>query len=395
MLSRDKTLALAGWLSEHHSLWSARPFYNTEPTWLAEYPALYRQLLQAPASQIQQARQNPEYHLQWLSEVLPSLHTLMPLLALPQAPQRDNSRFNPHFSNGIPGRKWQQIQAFMQSIPADSQVLDWCCGKGHLLRSLCYCKQCRGSGLEWQAELSSAGNTLAQKWQLDCNIKTGDALAPASAEYLKPDVHVIALHACGDLHTHLLDLLARHPVAAISLAPCCYHLTRAGDYPWRSRLLQSLDWRPDLHDLRLCVEESVTAPGQQLQQQHILQSWRLGFNALYSALYGKQAPLPEPRLNMTIIKQGFRDFCHTRAQDSDITLPGQVDFTYWQQQGELIQERVQRLELARHLARRAMETLLNADKTHYLQDLGMHADLYEFCPRPLSPRNMLIQGIYT
>lgn len=395
MLSSAKTLALANWLTEHRSLWSERPFYHPAPAWQMEYPALYRQLMQASAAQIQLARQNPEYHLQWLSESLPSLYTLMPLLVLPKAPTTEAKRLNPHFSNGIPGRKWQQIQTFMGCIASGSILLDWCCGKGHLLRSLCYCKQCSGGGLEWQQPLVDAGNQLAQKWQLPCTIEQGDALHQRAASLLTPATHVIALHACGDLHTHLLDLIAQHRVAAISIAPCCYHLTSANHYHWRSRVLNTQAWQPNQHDLRLCVEESVTAPQQQLQQQEILQAWRLGFNALYNELNGTQTPQPEPRLNMTIIKQGFRSFCHTRARDLAMSLPAQLDFAHWQQQGEILQERVQRLELARHLARRAMETLINADKTHYLQDLGMRANLYQFCERALSPRNMLIQGKYT
>lgn len=395
MFSADRTLQIADWLSRHQSLWQARPFYESEPRWAAQYPHLYNTLLTASDADIQHARVNPDFHLQWLSQYLPSLGELIPLLHLPPAADYGHGSGSPHFPVGIPGRKWAQIQAFMRSIKPGSELLDWCCGKGHLLRSLCHCKNCRGEGLEWQAPLANDGNALARKWQLDCHIHNGDALHEDTAGLLKANSHVIALHACGDLHTHLLDLIAQHKVAAISLAPCCYHLSKHSHYVWRSKTLQHLPWQADIHTLRLCVEESVTAPRQQLIAQAQLQAWRLGFNALYEAQTGTPPPQPEPRLNMTIIKQGFVDFCHTRAQDSGITLPANLNFDHWQAQGEALQHRVQRLELARHLARRAMEILINADKTHYLQDQGMRAGLYQFCARQLSPRNMLIQGTHT
>ena len=51
-----------------------------------------------------------------------------------------------------------------------------------------------------------------------------------------------------------------------------------------------------------------------------------------------------------------------------------------------------RIELVRHVFRRALEIWLVLDRGLYLQQAGYDVSLSEFCEKQLTPRNVLIQA---
>ena len=53
---------------------------------------------------------------------------------------------------------------------------------------------------------------------------------------------------------------------------------------------------------------------------------------------------------------------------------------------------VARMELVRHLFRRPLELWLVLDRALFLQEQGYRVELSEFCPRHLTPRNILIHA---
>ena len=50
------------------------------------------------------------------------------------------------------------------------------------------------------------------------------------------------------------------------------------------------------------------------------------------------------------------------------------------------------MELVRHLFRRPLELWLVLDRALFLQEQGYRVELREFCPRHLTPRNILIHA---
>lgn len=63
----------------------------------------------------------------------------------------------------IPGRKWQQIQAFCQQLPSAHAAVEWCAGKGHLGRAYSWRHQANVTSLEYQGALCEQGQALAKK----------------------------------------------------------------------------------------------------------------------------------------------------------------------------------------------------------------------------------------
>ncbi len=48
-------------------------------------------------------------------------------------------------------------------------------------------------------------------------------MATSSAQYLDHDKSVVALHACGELHVHLLRQASQQGCRHLAVAPCCYN----------------------------------------------------------------------------------------------------------------------------------------------------------------------------
>ncbi|MFP3541016.1 SAM-dependent methyltransferase, partial [Pseudomonas sp. SIMBA_044] len=65
----------------------------------------------------------------------------------------------------VPGRKWQQIEAFASRLSfaaAPKHWLDWCSGKGHLGRRLLHTGQ-QLTCLEYDPALVASGQALSQR----------------------------------------------------------------------------------------------------------------------------------------------------------------------------------------------------------------------------------------
>ncbi|MEC8139802.1 MAG: methyltransferase, partial [Pseudomonadota bacterium] len=54
----------------------------------------------------------------------------------------------------------------------------------------------------------------------------------------------------------------------------------------------------------------------------------------------------------------------------------------------------ERVELVRHVFRRAIEVWLVLDRALYLQQQGYQVTVSTFCEKQLTPRNILIQANY-
>lgn len=294
----------------------------------------------------------------------------------------------------MPGRKRLQAGAFAASvIPLNRPVLDWCCGKGHLSRTLA--RQCAEpvEGFEWDPALVADGNRLARQFAdavtLHCqDVMAEDLLWPAGR-------HGVALHACGDLHRQLVRRGSAAGAPRLSLSPCCYHLTSLSDY-------QPLSAQANTHpqalrltrnDLRLAVQETVTAPARVRAQTSLISQWRLGFDALQRYLRGCDEYLPVPSHPARLVNEGFEAFCRWAAGKKQLELPARVDWDHWLDAGRQRFRQVRRHELLRHLFRRPLELWLVLDYAVFLEEQGYRVRLGTFCDRLLTPRNLLLDAV--
>jgi len=373
----DRLTAL---LAEWYPVWSVEPFQFLQPPWASFLPQLtggFRSGAAALAGWL------PVEQLTELIE-LPR----MPAVAVPP-PDR--------LAHRVSGRKWRQIVAFAARVhiaPGQS-VVEWCAGKGHLARTLALSHCTPVTGLESDARLCREGQALAERQGVSLRLEEQDVLAPDVLRWLHPATHVVALHACGDLHLRLVDLAAQTG-CAISLAPCCYQRTMHEWYQPLSETGRELAGRHALvltrQDLALAVQETVTAPCHTQRQRRRAKAWRLGFDLLQRELRGVDEYLQVPSLRYGDLPADYQGFCRWAATEKGLALTPSIDWKAGERAGWMRLEEVERLEQVRHLFRRPLEVWLALDRARRLEEAGMRVDLGLFCDREVTPRNLLLRA---
>ena len=380
----------------HRELWQPAPFTEPAPAWARKWPVLAERVANFSDNDCEQLDDDPGKLARMAARELPSLEAFDDLTrvpALPGDPAQPNTLPETRATD-MPGRKRLQSGAFASAIrPLAHEVLDWCCGKGHLARTLAPLCDGKVAGFEWNRALVEDGNRLAAKFGDLVTLHCQDVMAEGLA--MPRAAHGVALHACGDLHRRLMRRAADDGLPRLSFSPCCYHLTETPDYRPLSQRAGSCHNALELtrNDLRLAVQETVTAPERVRQQTRQISCWRLGFDGLQRQLRGVDAYLPVPSHPPGLVNGDFAGFCHWAAGKKSLDLPVATDFGHWQAHGEQRWQEVRRHELVRHLFRRPLELWLVLDYALFLEEHGYKVRLGTFCERQLTPRNLLIDAV--
>ncbi|NPU91104.1 MAG: methyltransferase [Gammaproteobacteria bacterium] len=391
MYLRDHFAELTRQLKNYASFWRPFPFHEPRPPWTEAHPDLVRQLLALPDADLHRLATIPEELTAFLTPHLPFASDLAQLCQLPQFTQQAVPLISPRLLAGIPGRKWQQIEAFVAALPpAPMPILEWCAGKSHLGFVLQHCSGQPVTALEWNAALVGQANARAQQWRCDLHSHTMNVLTPEVDAFIHPDQRIVALHACGDLHVKLLQLAARKGVQQVQLAPCCYQKTADAQYQPLSQTARQQPLPLSKQELHLAVTETVTAGEYQQRQRLRLQAMRLGFDCLQRDVRGQDEFLPVPSLPGEWARTDFKTFCEHCAQLKSLTLPDQVNWAHYEQRGQQRLREVSALDLVRFLFRRPLEIWLALDRALFLQEQGYQVEIGTFCRRSATPRNILI-----
>ncbi|PCK30786.1 methyltransferase [Pseudoalteromonas piscicida] len=352
------------------------------------------QLQQLSDSAVCALDNDPQAHRDFFKGVIPELEELHALCALPRIQgHRDELPF--WLSNGIKGRKLEQLQDFVAAInETKASVLEWCAGKGHLGRMLAYHGAPEVNSIELQADLCRQGEESAKRQDLNLHFHCADVLKDDIHHHFVENRHGIALHACGELHRVFMRQAVENGMKKLSLSPCCYHLFTPPLYEAMSEEAQSSPLNLSHHDMKLALQETVTAPGRVAEIRKKEVSWRLGFDALRRELQGDNHYLSVPSVNKAIFSGAFSEFCDWAAAQKQLTLPVNIDFDKYERIGRERKQVTDRIELVRHLFRRAIEIWLVLDRVLYLQAAGYDVSLSTFCEKSLTPRNILIQADY-
>jgi hypothetical protein len=208
----------------------------------------------------------------------------------------------------------------------------------------------------------------------------------------KSDHSHIALHACGQLHISLLEQASAAKARHIALSPCCYHKITSPFYQPLSRKAHesALTVRPE--DLKLAMEETVTAGNRVQQQRRTELEWRLGFDELQRHITDSDHYQALPSIKKSLLNNGFEAFCQWGCDYQQLTLTEEMDLSAFLQRGQQRYIEVLRNDLVRHLFRRPLEIWLVLDRAIYLEEQGYQVRLYEFCERSTTPRNILIDA---
>lgn len=388
-------LALSELLRTHQDWWRPRAFFHPLLSWEPLYPQLAARLRQLPVIESERIAADNNLLRNFFGTTAGPLQaaamTIADLCVIDELPLR--AMGDVVEARDVPGRKWQQILAFTAALPDTTlPATEWCAGKAHLARHYARLGGAAVVALEYQRALVDAGNAISRRESLPVLSHCVDVLQPAANDFLRGERLVLALHACGQLHLQLLHGCAAQRPRAIALAPCCYQLQDAEFYAPLSRVAQAIELPLHRLDLHTAVQESVTSPQRVLKQRRQLQAWRLGFDVLQRDVRGVDEYLHTPSQPLSILHNGFQQFCIAMAQHGDFLLSATTDFPRYETLGQQRLIEVTALDLPRMLFRRALELWLVLDRALYLQESGYRVRIGTFCERVLTPRNLLIQA---
>ena len=384
--------ALDAFLIEHQALWKPRPFTHLSLAWEASYPELALWLRGRSLEDAENAHNQPA-DLADAPEPFASLAALSAeLSAVGELPGQTLEAAGHRLNVDVPGRKWQQIEAFARRLSFASQPthwLDWCSGKGHLGRRLLGAGQ-QLTCVEYDPLLVASGQALSQRHHLHALHVEQDVLATNASAVLSANHTPVALHACGDLHVRLMQLASATGCQQMAVAPCCYNRISGSECQALSHagLLSLLQL--SLEDLALPMSETVTAGARVRRQRDASMARRLAFDLLQRQVRGVDEYLPTPSLPSAWLDKPFADYCRDLADLKELSTVGTPDWAALEAAGWQRLAEVRNLELLRGLFRRPLELWLNLDRALFLAEQGYVVRLGTFCESALTPRNFLL-----
>jgi len=384
--------ALDTFLTAHQALWKPRPFTHLQLPWEASRPELASWLRGRSLEDAENAHNNPAELLS-APEPFASLAALsLELSAVGELPAHSLEAAGHRLNVDVPGRKWEQIEAFASRLSFASQPkhwLDWCSGKGHLGRRLLGAGQ-QLTCLEYDPSLVASGQALSERHHLHALHVEQDVLAADTALLLNTEHTPVALHACGDLHVQLMQLASAAGCRQLAIAPCCYNRISRTEYQPLSSAGSRSALQLSLEDLSLPMSETVTAGARVRRQRDTSMARRLAFDLLQRQVRGIDEYLPTPSLPSAWLEKPFADFCCDLAALKELSTIGEQDWPALEAAGWQRLAEVRNLELLRGLFRRPLELWLNLDRALFLTEQGYVVRLGTFCEAPLTPRNFLL-----
>lgn len=384
--------ALDTFLTAHQALWKPRPFTHLQLPWEASYPELASWLRGRSLEDAENAHNQPAELLD-APEPFASLAALsLELSAVGELPAHSLEAAGHRLNVDVPGRKWQQIEAFASRLSFAAQPkhwLDWCSGKGHLGRRLLGTGQ-QLTCLEYDSALVASGQALSQRHHLHALHVEQDVLAANTASLLHAEHTPVALHACGDLHVRLMQLASAAGCRQLAIAPCCYNRISRTEYQALSSAVSCSALQLSLEDLSLPMSETVTAGARVRRQRDTSMARRLAFDLLQRQVRGVDEYLPTPSLPSAWLDKPFADYCRDLAALKELSTVGAPDWVALEAAGWQRLAEVRNLELLRGLFRRPLELWLNLDRALFLTEQGYVVRLGTFCEAPLTPRNFLL-----
>lgn len=379
--------ALDAFLIEYQGLWRPRPFTQLQLPWETEHLELSQWLRRRSLAEAEASHNHP--HDLPAPAPFPQLAAqALRLSAVDKLPAHSLDPARHRLNVDVPGRKWQQIEAFGAALTfaqTPAHWLDWCAGKGHLGRRLLQPGQ-RLTCLEYDPALIASGQALSDHHGLPAAHCLQDVMADVAID---PEHTPVALHACGDLHVRLLQLASAAGCKQLALAPCCYNRINAERYQALSGAGRASLLTLSIDDLGLPLSETVTAGNRVRQQRDTSMARRLGFDRLQRQLRGCDDYLPTPSLPTSWLDKSFADYCRELANLKNLST-GEQDWPALEAHGWQRLAEVRNLELVRGLFRRPLEMWLVLDRALFLSEKGYNVEVGTFCEPTLTPRNLMV-----
>jgi hypothetical protein len=411
---------LTRWLRRHRPLWEHRTFVEQPAPWEREHRELAAWLRGLSPERIdaldadlggsrERIARAPEPLPRWAREA--AALTAVPDLSAPPEPALGDPRLPVY----VPLRKWRQVQAFISALRARfpagvHRLVDWCAGKGHLGRTFAEVTGLPVTLVERRAGLCRVAARLADRLGTRCETLEADAHDAGAAAVLGPGVGAVALHACGALTDEMMQQAVDRQVRFIAAVPCCYHhlgrmsglrlhrprgpqhdsTETALTYQPRSEAGRERDLRLTAHLLRLPIYDEVVAPPRDRDFRRREMTYRAGFDLLVREATGEDRYFTPGNLRPRVVRLGFEGFCREASRRSGLPLPLRWDPERWEAAGAERTRVARALGLVRAVFRRPLELWLVLDRALALAEAGRPVELGTFCPREVTPRNLLI-----
>jgi len=374
-------------LTKTRQYWQILPFEHLDIPWLSN-PQLHSALSSLTDDDIEALEASDKKLRQFLGPLISLNLDIIDDLLLNKEPINDVPSY---FKAGIKGRKWSQIASFEALLaPTTQPILEWCSGKGHLGRLIAMHRGNEVTSLEWQPSLCLQGKTLAEKHQVNQTFIEADAFNVDAGKLLNGSHHVVALHACGDLHRVLLTHSAQRHVSRLSIAPCCYHLIKTTVYQPLSLIAQKSALCLSRQDLSLSMQQTVVAGKRERKHRDIEVAWRLGFDLLQRHLTQIEAYLPLPSIKQSMLNGSFEAFCRWACEIKKLKFDENLSMASFESKGFERQCVNRRIETVTHAFRQLLERWLLLDRVIFLQEQGYEVSLFNFCESKITPRNAMI-----
>jgi hypothetical protein len=398
-------LALDALLDKCQPLWKPRPFVNQNCGWTQTHPKLQKALEDLTNEQVLQFELEPHQFIDWLKPYAPEIAAdLISTSALSKTifhshpislAQAQSNAFN---SNGIPGRKWQQIEAFSQYLGHNhTHIIDWCSGKGHLGCELARRINQPTTCLEWDRDLCLAGQQKADSLELNVEFRQHDVLTPLPADLILDNSCHTALHACGDLHISLLQQASKHHATQILVSPCCYHKITSDYYQPLSKQAINSTLKLSRNDLHLATEEVITGGKRIARLRNTEQQWRLAFSFMYQKAHQSEVYFALPSCPKSLFSGDFDNFVRWAIEVKSLS-PAPLQNLLEQKAAYLskalhAQQQIRRLELLRKAFKLPLENWLTLDRALFLEQQGYQVQVSIFCDKKVTPRNIVINAL--
>ena len=390
---RARFAELTEWLESYFELWSARPFVGLPVSWEEYHPAMAGALCGLSTDEIERAQDDPAS----FTNVPEPFGTLAAgCRALASWPGLPRTKLSLRPPLRVPGRKWRQIEHFIATVHACASPdlncwVDWCSGKGHLGRTLAQALGVSCTGLELDPVLCERGALEARQMGAKLTLQNADVLTDDVGRELGEGIGVVALHACGELNMKLLET-AVPKCPFIALAPCCYHRLPGEFYQPLSDAGREGGLKLSRHHLLLAAyDENIAGASDRILRRRE-QAWRLAVDLLQREGTGIDRYKPLGAVPVARLKGSFADFADHLQLRHGLTYPVNWSASRAEAQGWDRARIVGALSLVRGLFRRVLESWAVLDRVLYLEEAGYRVLAGEFCPREVTPRNLMVIG---
>ena len=385
-------------LMAYRMFWSGRPFWNDRLLWEDTYPEISKFLRSWTMEELEHFERSPHLHPKapnLIREIAAQSTSLTKMSIL-----YDTSVSLPtQLSYHIKKRKWSQIEHLLSAMSNNhTGFVDWCCGKGHLGRTLTNHFDVPVHGLEIDSVLIESGKELTATNHhcfTVCDVQQQSNIPKLQGT-------MVALHSCGELLECAIDQYIEQDMEGGYFVSCCYHRISSEKRQNISAFASKYDLVLDPFELRIPSTFEFSASQKMRKRRRREMEYRIAFDLILrdvtgSNTYQKLLSVPDSWKD-----DSFENFVQNIAKRESISLSfsfsKNVNLNAYLIKGKEKLRQIRGLASLRSLFSRLIELWIVGDRALYIQEQrekrnqkAKHdVQIGVFAPESVTPRNIVI-----